>query len=236
MPAELQLPCLCLVADCSVVPLNELPQRVSEAVNGGVTLVQLRGKELPGGTLLSLAKAVGEACQGVAPLLINERVDVSIAAGAHGVQLGEDALPVPVARRILQPGAVIGRSVHSVDGAICAQEVGADLLLLGTMFATQSHPGGHAAGPELMARVAARCHLPLVGIGGISPENAGQVMAAGAAGVAVIRDILAAPDPGASAGKLMDALLESWRNRCPAGDNVSGSAGTAPPFQRPVAL
>ena len=173
---------------------------------GGVNLVQLREKDLPGGQLLKLAREVRDAAGDSALLLINERVDVAAAMGAAGVQLGEEALPVKEARKILGPDLLIGRSVHSEDGAQLAATEGADFLLVGTIFATSSHPGQEPAGPELIRRIASNCSLPLVGIGGIDESNLGQVMDAGAQGVAVISSILAAPDPEQAARRLSQAM------------------------------
>lgn len=229
MSAALQLPCLCLVADCSVAPPDELPQRVASAIDGGASLVQLRGKELPGGVLLSLAGQLRQLATGRAALLINERVDVAVAASAAGVQLGEEALPVPVARGLLSAGSLIGRSVHSVHGATNAEADGADFLVVGTMYATESHPGGAPTGPGLMRDVAIRCSIPLIGIGGITPANVDEVVRAGASGVAVIRSILSAPDPMRAASDMMDALQESWRRHRPRVDNEArSSAGQTP--------
>jgi thiamine-phosphate diphosphorylase len=211
MAAVLQLPCLCLVADCSVVGPDDLLPRVARAVDGGVTLVQLRAKELSSGRMLSLATELKRAIEGRATLLVNDRVDVAAAAGAAGVQLGEEALPVSAARQILSAGSLIGRSVHSASGADRAVADGADFLLLGTMFATVSHPGATPAGPGLMRESASRCDRPLIGIGGITSENVAEVMAAGASGVAVIRSILAAVDPQQAALELSSALRISWR-------------------------
>ena len=157
MVAELKLPCLCLVADCSVVPPGELPGRVAAAVEGGVSLVQLRAKEMPGGSMLSLALELARITAGRATLLVNERVDVAAAAQAHGVQLGEQALPIRKARQLLVPGSLVGRSVHSVEGAQQAAADGADFLVVGTMFQTSSHPGEEPAGPQLMRNVADLC-------------------------------------------------------------------------------
>ena len=210
MVRALQLPSLCLVADCSVISRHELAPRVARAVDGGVNLVQLRAKELPGGQLLSLALEVKEAVAGRAALLVNERVDVAMASGADGVQLGEEALPVPAARHLLPPGALAGRSVHSVAGAEQAVIDGADFLVVGTMFASGSHPGAPPAGPGLMREVGRRCRLPLIGIGGIAPENVGEVIGAGASGAAVIRSILTAEDPAEAAREMSAALHEAW--------------------------
>ena len=188
-------------------------RRVADAVAGGVDLVQLREKDLDGRNLQVLGYEILEALGGQAKLVINERVDVAVAAGAHGVQLGEHALPVKDARAILPPDAWIGRSVHSVEGAVAAEQDGADFLVVGTMFATDSHPGARAAGPQLMREVAVRCRLPLLGIGGITPDNLGDVIGAGATGVAVIRSILGSNDPRSAAKVLKESLLAAWQRR-----------------------
>ena len=217
MAAELTLPCLCLVADSSVVSPEAIPARVAAAVEGGVNFVQLRAKEMPGGQLLSLAKELRRAVGDRALLIVNERVDVAAAARADGVQLGEEALPVSAATALLAPGSLVGRSVHSADGADRAVSDGADFLVVGTMFATVSHPGEAPAGPALLRDIVGRCDLPLIGIGGITPANAAEVMAAGASGVAVIRSVLAADDPRGAASDLAAAVQEAWRNH-PAGE------------------
>ena len=219
MASGLRLPdsCLCLVTDRRVAYGGEanaeatLVARIAAAVAGGVDLIQLREKDLPAGHLLKLAGAIREAIGHSALLLINERVDVAAALTADGVQLGEDAMPVAAARRILGPEALIGRSVHSVAGAQQAIEAGADFLVVGTMYATRSHPGEEPAGPDLIRRIAPLSISPLIGIGGINSDNSKEVIEAGASGVAVITGILAAPDPGAAARQLKDALLAAGR-------------------------
>ena len=210
MPATLPYPSLCLVTDRAVCPPDELSQRVAAAVAGGVDLVQLRDKEAPGGILLEQAWDLREIIRGRALLLVNERADVALAAGADGVQLGEVALPVDEARAILGPGAVIGRSVHSVPGALHAAVNGADFLLVGTMFATRSHPDEEPSGPGLLSRIAsAGVSIPMLGIGGITAENVAEMMAAGASGGAVITGILASDDPETAARRLKSAMLDA---------------------------
>ena len=220
MPAALELPCLCLVVDTSVAIPDELVPRVSAAVAGGVGLVQLRAKELPGGQMLSLAEELKQAVGGRAVFLVNERVDVAVAAAADGVQLGEDALPVATARELLSGRALIGRSVHSVDGAMGASAAGADFLIVGAMFPTRSHPGAFPAGPELMREVSRRCSVPLFGIGGIAGYNLAEVVDAGASGVAVIRSILSALDPQEAAEELKLALRQAWQSRPPLAESI----------------
>jgi thiamine-phosphate pyrophosphorylase len=170
-------------------------------------MLQLREKDLPGGRLLELAEALKKAIGDSALLVVNERVDVAAAVAADGVQLGEEALPVAVARDILGPEALIGRSVHSLEGAVRAAQQGADFLVVGTIYATRSHPGEEPAGPDLIRRIAAACSVPLIGIGGINASNMSEVMQAGASGAAVITSILAAPDPQLAAWELKQAML-----------------------------
>ena len=219
-------PCLCLVTDRTLGDPEELVDRVAAAVAGGVGMVQLREKDLPGGSLLEMARAIKEAIADRALLLINERVDVALAAGASGVQLGEEALPTAIARDILGPDSLIGRSVHSVVGADEAVAQGADFLLVGTMYTTRSHPGAAPAGPELMRQISRLCDLPLIGIGGINESNLGEVLAAGATGVAVITRILDASDPEAVARQLKQAMLEVWPGGSPVGQGETrGGSG-----------
>lgn len=202
----LPYPCLALVTDRRLGHGDTLPERVAAAVAGGVDLVQLREKDLPGGPLLELAAAIQERIGNRALLLVNERGDVAAALPAAGVQLGEAALPVAAARRLLGADALIGRSVHSLEGAKAAAAAGADFLVAGTMYASRSHPGEPPAGPALIRQIAAVVNAPVIGIGGITAANAGAVMQAGAAGVAVITGILADPDPERAAAQLKAAM------------------------------
>lgn len=210
MPLSLPYPCLCLVTDREVCPPDELSQRVSAAVAGGVDMVQLRDKELPGGALFEQAMALREVVQGHALLLVNERADVAAASGAGGVQLGEAAMATELVRTIVGGDTVIGRSVHSVDGAKEAAASGADFLLVGTMFATRSHPGQEPSGPSLLERIrAAGVDVPLIAIGGITAANVAEVMDAGANGAAVITSVLASDDPETAAQRLKSAMIDA---------------------------
>ena len=209
MAIALPDPCLCLVTDRHVGDEATLVDRVAQAVTGGVDLVQLREKELHGAQLLELAQRLRQAIGERALLLINERVDVAATLPADGAQLGEDAVPVPSARRILGPDMLIGRSVHSVEGAERAVRDGADFLVIGTMFASRSHPGETPAGPRLVSEIVEKCSLPAIGIGGITSENCGEVMAAGAMGVAVITGILAAQHPEQAARRLKETMASA---------------------------
>jgi thiamine-phosphate pyrophosphorylase len=213
MSAALPEPCLCLVTDRSLASSGDLVRWVSLAVGGGVDLVQLREKDLPGSQFLKLATELRSAIGTHALLIVNGRADLAAEAGAQGVQLGEEAMTVGAARKLLPSGSLVGRSVHTVEAALSAVSEGADFLLVGTMYATDSHPGVPPDGPALMRAVAQDCRIPLIGIGGITRDNLSEVIAAGASGVAVIRSILAAPDPRGAARELKQSLADAWRSR-----------------------
>ncbi|MFN8632769.1 MAG: thiamine phosphate synthase [Chloroflexota bacterium] len=205
----LPLPIVMLVTDRTACGERRLEDVVEAAVEGGVNVVQLREKDLSAGDLYGLSLRLRQIVGTQALLLVNDRVDVALAAGAHGVELGGTSLPTEVARK-LAPDLVIGRSVHDVAHAAQAIQDGADLLVVGTMFASRSHPGQAPAGPSLMRKVAAICTAPLIGIGGITPANATQVIAAGASGVAAISTITMAPDPRDAARRLVAAVQDAW--------------------------
>jgi thiamine-phosphate pyrophosphorylase len=198
-----------LVTDRHACGDRLLDEVVQAAVEGGVNVVQVREKDLPGGELYDLVTRIIHAVRPHALVFVNERLDVALAAGADGVQLGATALPIEAARPLADP-MLLGRSVHEVSAAGEAAARGADLLLAGTIFASNSHPGIPPAGPPLIRKMAAATTVPLIGIGGITAANAGQVIAAGASGVAVITEILRALDPRAAAAKLVAAIEEAW--------------------------
>jgi thiamine-phosphate pyrophosphorylase len=137
---------------------------------------------------------------------VNDRLDIALAVGAAGVHLGIRSLPPSEARRLLGAGRLLGVSVHSASEAVEAAESGADYLFVGTLFETPSHPGAAPRGPEFMGSVASRVALPLVGIGGVTPERAAEVLASGGHGVAAIRGIWDAPSPPDAVQAYLDAL------------------------------
>jgi thiamine-phosphate pyrophosphorylase len=205
-----------LVTDRSLCPLDRLLGLVVDLVAAGVDAVQLREKDLPADELANLARRLRPATAGRALLFVNGAADVALDAGADGVQLGEEAESAAAVRARAGGALLISRSVHDVDRAAAAERDGADLLVLGTIYPSRSHPGGAAAGPVLVRSVAGRVRLPVIGIGGIDVANAGEVIRAGASGVAVISAILAAPDPVAAAAALravVDGALAHHRDR-----------------------
>jgi len=158
-----------------------------------------------------MGEAIRERCReaGVT-FVVNDRVDLAKGLDADGVHLGDDDLPVPVARDLLGAEAVIGRSVSTVEAARDAADAGADYLGVGTVYRTQSKDDipedEHGVGPERVAAIADAVDVPLVGIGGITAENADEVARAGADGVAVITAITRADDPGAATAALGEAV------------------------------
>lgn len=169
-------------------------------------MVQLREKDMPPFELLRLARRLYRITDGKALLIVNDRVDIAMLAGADGVQLGETALDVADVRSLVGPDMLIGRSVHSEVGAVDAECQGADYLVLGTVFETASHPDGRIGGLDLVREVTQAVGIPVLGIGGITADNAPGVMEAGASGIAVITAITMADDPRVAATGLSEAI------------------------------
>ena len=209
-PSRLPFPALCLVTDRGQTGGRPLDEVVALALHGGVNMVQLREKDLPSGKLTETALALRLLTKGRALLFINDRVDVAIASGADGVQLGEEAMTVSAARKA-GAGLLVSRSVHDVEGAARAQKDGADLLVAGTIFPSGSHPGACPAGVELLERLRAEVSVPYIAIGGVNERNAPHAIAAGAAGVAVIGAITRSDDPKRAARGLMSSIADAAR-------------------------
>ena len=187
---------------------REIVDVVRAALRGGAPVIQLRGKEQPAREQVALARALlAETRAAGALLFVNDRLDVALAAGADGVHLGQDDLPVDAARRIVPAGVRVGISAETPELARAAECGGADYVGTGPVYATGSKAdAGEAIGCGRVAAVAAAVRIPVVGIGGIDAANAGAVAAAGAAGVAVISAVMRAPDPERATRELLRAL------------------------------
>jgi len=161
---------------------------VRAASRAGVDLVQLRERDLDGGPLLRVVEACVEAVRGTRTrVVVNDRLDVAIAAGAHGVHLRADSFAAPHVRAHVASPFLVGRSIHSVGQAVEASAAGGlDYLVFGTVFPTASKPGRAAAGVTGLAAVTAATRLPVLAVGGVTMQNLADVMAAGAAGAAAI--------------------------------------------------
>jgi thiamine-phosphate pyrophosphorylase len=176
------------------------------AIRAGVGALQLREKDLEGGELYDRAAALVGLCReaGV-KFLVNDRADVALAAGADGVHLPGNGLPVVAARELLGARALVGRSMH--DPGELAAAAGADFVLFGPVFDTPSKRRfGPPQGVARLAAVARRSSMPVLAVGGVTPERVAEVLSAGAAGVAVIGSVLDAEDPVRAVADLTAAL------------------------------
>ena len=204
-------PLLCLVTDRQLCGAEALAATVDAAVSGGVDVVQLREKDLPAGELLKLALSLRRVTQGRAALIINDRLDVALAAQADGLHLPEASVSVADARAVAPPDLVLSKAVHDAPGATVTDAEGADMLVLGTVFDTASKPGAAAGGLELVSEVTRGVSAPVLAIGGISAANAASTIRAGASGVAVISAIMSAADPESAARELKQAMQAAWK-------------------------
>jgi thiamine-phosphate pyrophosphorylase len=206
---------LYLCTDARPAP-GDLAGLVEAALSGGVDIVQLRDKRdgvpLEARAELAALEVIAEACARHGALLaVNDRADVALAAGADVLHLGQDDLPVEVARRILGEDIVIGRSTHDVTQATsAATEPGVDYFCTGPCWPTPTKPGRSAPGLDLVRSTAESGPVrPWFAIGGIDATRLPEVLAAGATRVVVVRAITEAEDPGAAAEQLAAMLRES---------------------------
>jgi thiamine-phosphate pyrophosphorylase len=183
-------------------PLEVLDQTLA----AGVRLIQLREKDLDGRRLYELAMEFRRRTQAAGALLIiDDRLDIALAAGADGVHLGQEDLPVAAARR-LAPDLIIGASTHSLDEALTAQEAGAGYVNIGPIFATPTKPQAVPLGVAAIAYIAPHLRIPWTTMGGINRTNIAQVVARGARHPAVMSAVTAAPDITAAARFLREAI------------------------------
>lgn len=207
-------PRLYLVTDRSAAAGRRIEDVVEAAVRGGVTAVQLRDKDADDEALAETAARLIErlAPSGVL-LIINDRVEAALRAGAAGVHLGQGDVSPGEARRILGPRAVIGLSVETLSQALAAAGLDIDYLGVSPVFATPTKlDAGPAWGLHGLRALRAATDLPLVAIGGINAENAASVLAAGADGLAVVSAIMGAADPEAAA-RVLRRIVEAAPRR-----------------------
>ncbi|MCJ7643603.1 MAG: thiamine phosphate synthase [Candidatus Aminicenantes bacterium] len=200
---------LYLVADTEFAAGKDLLPRIREAVLGGVTVVQLRAKDLGTRDFLELASRISEQLGKLGvPFLINDRVDISLACGAAGVHLGQDDMPPDRAKKLLGRSKIIGVSVNTLKEAREAERLGADYVGLGPIYATTTkNTDLPIVGSEGIRRMHKLIDIPIIAIGGINAGNAADVLRAGAAGVAVVSAILGAADARKAAAELKKRVL-----------------------------
>ena len=206
------VPRLHLIGPLDVDP-SGYPRIAEEAVRGGCDAVHVR---IPGGAtddILGLARAIRRSADGAA-VIVNDRVDVALVAEADGVQLGERGFSVDDARHLLPAAMWIGRSVHDVAGARAAAGAGANYLMAGHIFDTPSKAGRPGRGLDWLAELVAAVNIPVIALGGITADRIPGVLATGAHGVALGRELLLADDPATSAH---EATLHMRRADAPSG-------------------
>ena len=186
---------------------GDLPGKVEAAIQGGVTLVQLREKNADSRQFLETALRVREVTEryGV-PLIINDRIDIALACNAAGVHLGQQDIPCKIAREILGPDKLIGVTAKTAAQAIQAERDGADYLGCGALFPSGAKPEAQPMTLSTLSEILASVHIPVTAIGGINADNVHLPVEAGANGVAVVSAILGQPDIAAAAKKLRDKI------------------------------
>jgi thiamine-phosphate pyrophosphorylase len=178
----------CLVTDRRrfVRPVPDLLDQIRRAVDAAIDMIQIRERDMAAGALADLVREAMAIARGSRTrIVVNDRLDVAIGMGAHGVHLRHDSLPVAAARALAPPPFLVGRSVHHVREA--REAAGADYVIAGTVFPTSSKPLADAwLGVEGLRAVTAALHVPVLAIGGVTLDRVGAIAAAGAAGVAAI--------------------------------------------------
>ena len=175
--------------------LKSFLEKIETACRSGVTIVQLREKNLTTNQYYQLAKQVKEITDAYqVPLIIDDRLDVCLAVDAAGLHIGDDELPVPVARQVLGPDKILGVTAKTVKRALEAEEGGADYLGTGAIFPTTTKENAPITLISTLKTICQRVAIPVVAIGGLTSENIDQLVGTGIAGVAVVRDLMQAED------------------------------------------
>lgn len=194
---------LYLITDRKALGGKGLLESIEASVQAGVTLVQLREKDITGYDYYNIARRVNALVKRYnIPLIINDRVDIALAVGADGVHLGPEDMPVPVARELMGPDKIIGASANCIKEALSFQRQGADYLGIGALFPTTTKSNTEHVTLEQLKGIKEAVDIPVVGIGGVCLHNAASVKAAGIDGIAVSSAILGSDDISVSARSL----------------------------------
>ena len=175
--------------------LESFLEKVETACRSGVTIIQLREKNLTTNQYYQLAKQVKEITDAYqVPLIIDDRLDICLAVDAAGLHIGDDELPVSVARQVLGPKKILGVTAKTVKRALEAETSGADYLGTGAIFPTRTKENAPITLISTLKTICQTVAIPVVAIGGLTSENIDQLAATGIAGVAVVRDLMQAED------------------------------------------
>jgi thiamine-phosphate pyrophosphorylase len=199
---------LYLVTDRTQTRGRDLLVVLEQTLQGGVRAVQLREKDLSASELFVLAEKTRKLCQRYDALLfVNDRVDVALAVGADGVQLGTASIPIEAARELLGPRKIIGASTHSLGEANEAVQHGADFILFGPVYFTPSKASyGSPQGLEALKKIVEKISLPVYAIGGIKLDNIEDVRRTGVRGVALISAVMSAKNPAEATQNILSQL------------------------------
>lgn len=187
---------LYLVTDRDLLGNKDLAVTVEEAIKGGVTLVQIREKNVSTLEFFQLALEIKEITKkhGV-PFIVNDRIDIALAVDADGVHIGQEDMPLTVARKMVGPAKIIGVSVSTLEQALAAQREGADYLGIGAVFPTTTKGDANSVSLKDLQEIKAGITIPIVAIGGINKNNIHNVMETRVDGAAVVSAIIACSDP-----------------------------------------
>lgn len=205
---------LYLVTDPRLSEGRSLLTIVESVVKGGAGVVQYRDKNSGTRTMVERANALCQVCHQLgARFLVNDRIDVALAVGADGVHVGQDDMPINIARALLGPDKIIGITVHNAEEIESAEKEGVDYLSLAPVYATSTKPDHQTPlGPEGVRILTAKSRLPFLAIGGINQSNAAEVVGAGVEGICVVSAILSAEDPLQAARELYN-LVRAAKSR-----------------------
>ena len=204
---------LYLVTDRQLVGDKDFYASIEEALLGGVTLLQLREKSISTLEFHKIAQDIKRiANKYKVPFIINDRLDIALSVDADGLHIGQDDMPVSIARKLLGPDKVIGVSASNIKEALLAEQLGADYLGIGAIFATGTKRDAHHTDLAELSRIRAATHIPIVAIGGINESNVPDIMKTGVNGVAVVSAILDKDNVNVAAQNLR-RLIDSQKRK-----------------------
>ncbi len=197
---------LYVIPDRKIGAPKNLVEQTRELLAGGATAIQLRDKELSGRKLLETATEMARLCKEAGALfIVNDRLDIAILSGAHGLHIGQSDIPLAEAKKLSPPSFIIGVSAQTIEEARLAEKQGADYLGIGAVFPTSTKEA-EALGLTGTARVASATSLPSVAIGGINLENAAEIMKTGVSGLSLISAIVGNSDIRGQARKFLEII------------------------------
>lgn len=186
---------LYLVSDQKVLKNRDFIKSLEQAILGGVTMLQLRDKDASSKAFYTLAVEVKKLTEKYKiPLIINDRIDIALAVDAEGVHVGQQDIPIAVARRLIGPGKILGASTSTLEEAKKAEAEGADYIGVGALFPTATKSNTRSVSLELLTAIKKSVSIPVVGIGGVSKNNIKSIITTGVDGVAVVSAILGKED------------------------------------------